>query len=294
MSNDERLKIYHYTNLEACESILKSNILRATHYTHLNDTTELVFSRHFLEESLRNAKRKHECYPKKFLDMIYKKFLPVSYVTSFCGHFQDTYESENGLLSMWRGYGNGNGVAIVFNKENLEERLTREMKAKKATFMSDLVEYTHKNEAPFLIKNEELHKYFETIQRWFEWFCELDESKDKGMTDKYLEKNSQEIGGALLNLLFRIKHKGFKEEIEYRLGVFNFPERFPPKDKHYIEINFDLKSTIENIIIGPGRDREKSGRDLISSIKSLFNESKLAKDFVKYSETPYLPLHNLY
>jgi hypothetical protein len=44
------------------------------------------------------------------------------YVTCFCGESDDEYVNQNGLLSQWRGYGDG-GFAIVFDTRGIEELL---------------------------------------------------------------------------------------------------------------------------------------------------------------------------
>ena len=52
--------------------------------------------------------------------------LKDSFLCSFCYHSPKTYEGENGLLSQWRSYGAGGGVAIVLDTREVESLMQEE------------------------------------------------------------------------------------------------------------------------------------------------------------------------
>ena len=44
--------LYHYTSFDAFRKIMESGIVRATHYSELNDTSEIKMGQKILERSL--------------------------------------------------------------------------------------------------------------------------------------------------------------------------------------------------------------------------------------------------
>ena len=118
MNNKKVGQLYHYTDLSACENILKSQTFRATHYKNLNDSTELKYVKELMKEFLaENTAGKHGGIDHFIEKVIYGRYMEKSYISSFCTHSQHgKYIMENGLLSMWKGSGKSNSrIELLFS-----------------------------------------------------------------------------------------------------------------------------------------------------------------------------------
>ncbi len=160
-------EIYHYTTRPGLTGILQSQRLWATHYTMLNDTSEVRHMRGTLVDSLmphmRDLLQKYRKNSLKVKTQISKmgglhkvaneeasnlvrnlyevtfgqgdrgvvtSRVPFSepFIVSFCSHGEgDAYTQKNGLLSQWRSYGTGEGFAIVFDTKRLCELIPQEL-----------------------------------------------------------------------------------------------------------------------------------------------------------------------
>ncbi|CAN7190844.1 DUF2971 domain-containing protein [Trinickia sp. LjRoot230] len=123
--------IAHYCSITTLEAIVKNEQFWFSNPLYMNDYEELVFglansrSRFLQNISVRNALKTPERYDR-FRDQvlwIYEQFdkglLFDIYIACFAEH--DAADND-GLLSMWRGYGaSGSGAAIVFNTAVLSE-----------------------------------------------------------------------------------------------------------------------------------------------------------------------------
>lgn len=117
--------IAHYCSIATLEAIVKHEQFWFSNPLYMNDYEELVFGlnngrERLLENiSVRNAFRtpqRYDSFCDQFL-RIYEQFdkglLFDIYIACFAQH--DPADND-GLLSMWRGYGaNGSGAALVFN-----------------------------------------------------------------------------------------------------------------------------------------------------------------------------------
>ena len=111
--------VWHYTNLDAVEAILKFGTLRASHFAFLNDTTELS---HGIDAVIRHAKAL--VAPAELTQITDE--LTHSYLSQY--HVYVTCFSHNkDDLSQWRGYAPPpRGVAVVFEPSELA-RAAREL-----------------------------------------------------------------------------------------------------------------------------------------------------------------------
>jgi len=226
-------------------------------------------------------------------DIFVKDKHPKAYLLCLCEHEEPDHR-VNGLLSMWRSYGQNGGYNLVFDKTKLIEYL-REQAAHclKALLLDDKVEYPP-NEAA-LLENLKAHL---TI---FSSFMKEEVSKK-------LINNSYELIGvgkfleSMLHLVTLIKHPGFREENEYRFCLFAQPEELlPENEKHfvfkpqieelgssvvsYIERPIELDNLLKKIIIGPQRDAQTRKEFLEDYLKT----QGLGHITVRTSEIPYLP-----
>ena len=120
----------HYTSIDTLEKIVQNNELWFSNPLHMNDLNELRFG---MQEGAR-AFRVHNGLMKSIkttkqhidllnhFDRLFAKF-DVEHVFDtyvFCVSEHDR-DNNDGILSMWRGYGaSGAGVAIVFDPDKIE------------------------------------------------------------------------------------------------------------------------------------------------------------------------------
>jgi hypothetical protein len=114
----------HYTSLENVERILNSEQLWLSNPLLMNDLEEVRFGVLNGMEIIRASKELHDALgsePRRtaFFDALEEAFDEYGsedvidlYVICFSVHTKD---NNDGILSMWRGYGNqGKGAALVF------------------------------------------------------------------------------------------------------------------------------------------------------------------------------------
>lgn len=121
----------HYTSMEVLENILRNDEIWFSNPLFMNDLDEvrfgiqqsmpLVINSEEIEQGLGSSTRFksfREFYEQSVLYFMNNQALDT-YV--FCLSEHDEAEHNDGLLSMWRGYGgNGKGAAIVFDTSKIE------------------------------------------------------------------------------------------------------------------------------------------------------------------------------
>ena len=108
--------LYHYTTVEGLLGIITSNVIFATSYPFLNDSSEIVYGRRICKKILNEKLDKiyddrakilyEECL--RLIDMNHFRI----YITCFC--------EKGNLLSQWRGYAkNGLGFSLGLSAKAL-------------------------------------------------------------------------------------------------------------------------------------------------------------------------------
>ncbi|MGA8498600.1 MAG: DUF2971 domain-containing protein [Xanthobacteraceae bacterium] len=293
--------LYHYTNAHAFRSIVMRNSLWSTYYENLNDATEFQRMREPLakvmadrfqpmietladanptaKEVIRNdggSRRAAERVAQIMGDTLYKVTFKQaekereqnSFVTSFCTHPANSYESENGLLSQWRGYARDGGYCLVFDTKRLESLMAEERSA-----------YLY-----WYVALSEVH-YFTDAQSLPPSFFELvDKSKD--VIDAVLRREDfcvTQLFTPFVTSAVSIKHRGFAEEREVRLVAmvatkltddkmkgtlgyvsllikYIFTCERDSRKKHHISLFGPERSKLPlvKVIVGPARDQERN------------------------------------
>jgi hypothetical protein len=154
----ERPEIFHYTNEAGLGGIVQTQTLWATHYTNLNDGSEVRllkepltialtkrFAKVLIERrrkslslqmrversgGVQRAAREHA---QATVEALYEVSFQGSgltfaepYVASFSGHDVGSYESSHGQLSQWRAYAGTDGYCIVLDTYKLGGLLANE------------------------------------------------------------------------------------------------------------------------------------------------------------------------
>lgn len=269
-------EVYHYTKFSTALLIIHSATLRATRFDLLNDTQEIIYAKDIIAAKLfeklgGDPTEKKRGYVEIFCEALGKGF----YITSFCGKNSNTdqYHRDNGLLSMWRHYGNDGGCAIVFNTQNIFNNASSYHDANNFSraLVMDKVIYQGENED---------QEYHDRLNRLVRNALEL---KDR-TTDKNFNRIEETLEDVFC-LMMCSKHPAFFEEHEVRIGLcFKDNQRgninvLPPKQFH--EIPFSLTQDILHIIIGPHKDQQERS----DFLKSYLSKSNLNID-VTMSEIP--------
>ena len=119
----------HYTSLSNLEAILRGKEMWLSSPLQMNDYDEVRFGfreaiKRIEESKLIRKEIGSVIRHEKFLDKIYyyyEEFANKGILKTFVFSLSQHKNSDNdGLLSMWRGYGsNGNGVALVFDSSKI-------------------------------------------------------------------------------------------------------------------------------------------------------------------------------
>ncbi|GGF70917.1 hypothetical protein GCM10011332_26130 [Terasakiella brassicae] len=267
--------VYHYTSIEGLEGILSSNSFWATHYKDLNDYTECKLfkdyaARKLLQPFLKAIKEikkdltfskqqllkrkgifaiaKHETnalvnaiYNVSFEGIDDKGKYVDPFIVSFCSHKNDdNYTQQNGLLSQWRGYAEGGGVAIVFDTKKLTELMFAEIRTHGYTAhgFGDVV-YQGEEEK----ECEEFGSFIEIIGRH---------------TESYLRGENPKTGhyfGKFVANATRYKHRAFKEEREVRL-------MFSPVTEDFMKLEGETEEDFPSGSMKPVLTRDRAGKEI--------------------------------
>ena len=202
----KRPLLAHYTSISTLEKIVSTDQVWLSNPLYMNDLEELRFGMNAGADDFRSSahlahvcgsSEKHAFLVKRF-DELFSNFdshhVLDTYVMCFSEH---TPGKNDGLLSMWRGYGaNGNGVAIVFDTSKLNP-----------------------NEAsPFIVGKVRYQSHPERI----EWIDKKLSELSQVLTQT--DRTEEDLSLAAYYFIERLKvfslftkHDGFSEEQEWRI-----------------------------------------------------------------------------
>ena len=230
-SSDPPEFLYHYTNGQGLEGILRSRTLRATQIDCLNDTTELVYGFQVMRECFKRAAMFDE-FRFQVIDEVEKDLTENEphYVASFC--------EDGDLLSQWRGYAqSSDGYAIGFRSSRLRARPSQIGRQLQQIIYS---------------RGEQDRRLGIVVDAIKE-----SAASAEGLDARFVHSTATSIA---FRLLFRFKHELFSGEREWRLIAFSSdetPEKFRMRNGYvtpYIEIPLEA-SDIDVIVQGPGTHR---------------------------------------
>lgn len=321
--SEEYRKLYHYTTWEGLLGILQTQTLWATHYRFLNDYSELVLIRDKLIDSVVPiVKEKYRVLIKQrkdvqreidqregldqvvrhdaevFVDGAYKATGEEIYIVSFCGEDKNSNINRNGLLSQWRGYGAGGGIALLFDTKKLEEIMQKEAERYLYNFayIANVIYSDDENK----FKMEILPDLANITAFAEECFHNMELKKQKA-------PDGTKACSSFTGCIGRYKHHGFKEENEVRIvcspmiqneenlrpakkeGSTLKPEKerkFRTKNKiliPYIELfnSTDIVLPVERIIVGPHKEKETRASALRVMLRNTITE-------ITVSDIPYV------
>lgn len=289
----------HYTTPYAFEQIVKNEELWLSHPFYMNDHEELRWGieqgvRRFRESSaLREACKDAETFARltsKFDQLTERFVLSHSadiYVLCLSAHDR---EDNDGRLSMWRGYGaNGNGICFVLDFSKLPQN----------------------DNSPLLFGPVDYRSSAERLEWWdsrlsegAQFLCSV------GAEDVQLDLLAKELFERLCIASIYSKHRGFKEEGEWRVvfwsprpGSADFARMqsyaatatgMQPKlklslkrDSGVIKGGVGLCDLIDRVIVGPSQ----AGRLAVNTVGRMLAEldRPSLSSRVLQSSIPYRP-----
>ncbi len=197
--------LYHYTSADGLIGILSSKSIWLTDLRHMNDLSELQYSRELVQK--RFAARLElpglSDIQKKFIGRISSSFDPFR---SRHAVFSASFCEEGNLLSQWRAYrGRGGGYALGFDFFHLLRLLSRPCVLRRVLY--------HENEQISVV-DYVIGEFLDVLES---------EAKLRGaeeVTESFLPYLCQAFSDTIGELMFCFKHPDFREEREWRLVHF--------------------------------------------------------------------------
>lgn len=207
----ERPLLAHYTSLEVAEKLLKgdaegvgelwfSNPLYMNDYQELRHGVNLGADLLHESQSIRSACGSDTAFQTLLseFEKLLREFDDKEVIDTFVACFAEHEPDDNdGLLSMWRGYGaRGCGVSLVFNTEKLVEVPTSPLIVGRVEYESDAV------------REERLTQLLDRIARLL---------GSQPQPETFLRGTAELWLHCIKTFALFTKHLGFKEEREWRV-----------------------------------------------------------------------------
>ena len=250
--------LYHYTRTEGLLGILEFSELWATHYSYLNDASEIQYGRSIFEQEVEQliTSQKHS-KSLEFLQML--KNLP-DHISGGMECYIACFSTEPDLLNQWRDYGIKGGFSLGFEGQSLR------------TLLND-----HEHGRLFKVHYDELglkKLYRDMIMEFMrDWQQQL--PSFAGRKSDLLYEYGWVIADFVTWASLFYKHPAYKIEAEWRYCVLLDQYSEKPNERHFREGNFgltpyikcsiadaDLRIPFKDIYVGPTVDLINAGHAL--------------------------------
>ena len=205
--------ILHYTSLQGCIGILKSDSIWMSSARSLNDPYEITFAHTIFQRILR-----HHPSPENLGDMVFNAFLRTTrtmprWFKTFIASFSREYESPN----QWTNYGDEKrGVCLVLSPELFTpaQRTTSDLPPLEQVFV-DEVRYGPK--AAEKVLREGLSEFYKCVPAQPDGSYSLEEF------NKFALEMQKQLAKALIWISVTTKARKWRNEREIRLIINNQP-----------------------------------------------------------------------
>jgi hypothetical protein len=229
--------LYHYTNWEALKNILATNEIWATNIRKMNDESEYVLARNYIEHNLMasfserveqmaaNNKARSDklrefggkvslarSLAKTSIDGLYEATGDDIFVASFCGEPADDYVKKNGLLSQWRAYGGQQGFLLILKSAGMEKLANEEVR--RFSFGP-----THLSDVIYDVDRSSVDREFAGSMKLL---CDYTIGMYEQIASGEVLSDGSGAQRSFLDITTRYKHRAFVEEREVRLVVSLF------------------------------------------------------------------------
>ncbi len=229
--------LWHYTTAKGLLGIVESQELWATSIKFLNDLEEFsgFFDRRLralvaagvrvgadkfnATEAGQRAFREHggrDAVEGELIDAFGRAITSVTlklepYVVSFCG--ATAADSDDGLLSQWRGYGLDGGYALIFDSKGLNELLREEQ-------LNWLFAFGHWGDVDYHVDSSSQCDVHDESKNWEEQVrSTVAEATLARLNGGDQTKELERLFDPIVTLATRHKHGGFHEEREVRIVI---------------------------------------------------------------------------
>jgi hypothetical protein len=271
--------------------------LWASDIRFLNDSAEFTFARDLLVKELQNEARRLR--NKAVRKIVFEQFEDIRTARTIHAYVVSLSEKGN-MLSQWRAYAPRDGVCIGFLKEALNH--VKDF---------DLHQCVYVGESSFLNRRErryekivkELVTTVSSVSRLIQQEARTKQRPESRRTSQ--KGHARDIHTAVVNAALKIKHRGFKEEAEWRLidrpQALNFIHALEddPGDllkfrkgafgvTPYIvarlpEVYDGLPFGISNVMVGPSANSDS----IVASIRELLRIKYNSKAQVEATNIPF-------
>ncbi len=248
---------YHYTTIKALRGIISNNTLWVSNAMFLNDKSEVKYAVKFIEQQIRKNKKIANNVISVIEDYIY-------YIVDNSEQiFVLSASSNDDSQLLWSNYSRMDGYCLGFDFSKAWDKMYLRTNDKN----SEVYKLNHK-------KQIRVDKVIYDRQEQKEFIKE-----PLLAINKFFKKNPDSDLKSFLHYFFHVlmmfKDPKFKDEEEYRF-VFIIPEYEKFVQYYvangilipYIEIHFENKIPLENIIIGPRNNIDIAEVSINSFLKS--------------------------
>lgn len=271
--------LYHYTSFEAFGKIMESQMVRATHYSELDDPSEVTIGAEILERSLKARSKSSGSRVMKHLMTALPKFRKGR-LDIFVFSLSEAADS----LNQWRAYCPGGGVAIGFRGQDIyvpfrtTSRKTTNGASSVAEWKLAKCQYYAQNDT--IDVTASVSDIRSKVQAWLQLWGKLDSSVKEELGDSY---SSAEIE----RLCCSIKHNEYESEREWRL-FYNLTEdttltvELDDRKRRFVKMPFVARDLIKEVVLSP-----HGGRRQDRMLAQCFKSSMHLSYEVKESEKPF-------
>lgn len=298
---DQSPLLAHYTSISTIEKIIESNELWLSNPLFMNDWEELRFGMNTGADSFRanplvanacGSPEMHSALIQAF-DKIFHRFANDHAIDTYILCFSEHDPTDaDGLLSMWRGYGEaGSGAALVIDtsKINAVKAIPLSIGRVHYATQSDRISWIEKKInalADLIIKLPKSEKVFESVaQIWFERLLAFSLfTKHKGFSEErewrlvYVKENDPEFIFSPF-LSYSITAQGVHPKLKLRLSEFSKASDLLP--------DFNIADLTDRILLGPTISSELSVQSFRRML-DLASHGALAH-MVRASTIPFRP-----
>lgn len=282
--------LYHYTSLQGLMGIVNSKSIWASDSDYLNDHSEYSHLFNLVSDYI-NKNYFYDDYLSAYTHSV--QMNRPKYGNKNPQVFIGSFSESSDLLSQWRGYcPESGGICIGFNRERLQNMVKESGYELKKCIYSEgeqnkiVAAVVEKSilEFPKLIEDRALYEKLPDREQW-EKASELNEYVSEGEGKVQADKVVSELYTSISAFAPLIKHKSFKEEVEWRI-ICKDPKKIMFREATTYLIPYvalDIKPDfISEIIIGPNAN---SGRCL-NSVKDFLGLNGFENINYKISEIP--------
>jgi hypothetical protein len=287
-ASDNDLLLAHYTSLENVINIVRSEQLWMSHPLFMNDRHELDVGVDLIGAALLAVTEDAVMFSdyKKAVSDFRKLSKLDTYVLCFSKH---SAANEDGMLSMWRGYGDqGRGACIVFNRKFVSETADDSI-----LFLQDVEYFSNR---------ERFDKAVDIVKTWLE--CR------KSADNCYWAADYEVLVDRAVIYALTTKHAGFGEEKEIRIIYMKNRDYKEILKKYYdynvgtrgVEVKLKLpinplsedshdtwsfQDIVHTIIIGPAASSELQKNSLCRAFEKIGKQWLVER--VRASSIPFRP-----